>query len=161
MPAACPGGTVRGVTGASHTIQPGYYGLSPAELAAIDPLGIGPNLAMLQYWQQYPTPNDPGTDGLNLMAYRFAAPDREPLQDASSAASTTRCRATTACSARVNLMRDDIEAAPQFPGQPPASTERVRNWGLAVGHDWVIGPTKVNTLRYGFTQISERHRSAS
>ena len=72
--AACAGGTVRGLTGASHQIQAGYYGLSPAELAAIDPLGLGPSRALVQYWQQYPTPNDPGTDGLNVMAYRFAAP---------------------------------------------------------------------------------------
>ncbi len=152
-PAACPGGTVRGVTGASHTVKPGYYGLLPAEMAAIDPLGVGPNLAMLQYWQQYPRPNDPGTEGLNQMAFRFAAPSENLFKTLVGRADYSVSGAHRLFG-RVNVMRDHIEAAPQFPGQPPGSTDRVRNWGFAAGHDWVLGPTRVNTLRYGFTQLS-------
>ena len=48
--------------------------MTPAEIAAIDPLGIGPSRAALAYFNQFPSPNDPGRDGRNLMDYRFAAP---------------------------------------------------------------------------------------
>ena len=150
--AACPAATVRGVTGAAHQIQLGYYGLSPAELASIDPLGIGANPAVMQYWKPYPSPNDAGVDRLNLMAYRFAAPTETRFRTLVGRVDYSYS-GSHRLFARANLMHDDIEAAPQFPGQPPASTQLVRNWGFAVGHDWVIGPTRVNTLRYGFTQI--------
>ena len=150
---ACPGGTVRGLTGASHQIQAGYHGLSPAELAAIDPLGLGPNLPLMQEWKQYPAPNNPGDDGLNLMAYRFAAPVENRFRTLVSTVDAP-VSGSHRLFGRVNLMRDKIAASPQFPGQAPASAQRVRNWGFTVGHGWVIGSTKVNTLRYGFTQIS-------
>ena len=149
---ACPGGTVRGLTGAAHAIQPGYYGLSPAELAAIDPLGLGPNRAVAEYWQQYPSPNAAGTDGANLMAYRFAAPSESRFNTLVGRIDY-KASGSHQLFGRVNVMHDDIQAAPQFPGQAPASIGRVRNWGFAVGHDWVISSTKINTLRLGFTKI--------
>ena len=71
--ALCPGGSVRGLTG-NHAVEAGFYGMTPAEIAAIDPLGIGPSLAAMEYFRKYPSPNDPGTDGRNLMDYRFSAP---------------------------------------------------------------------------------------
>src|SRR5687768_2419291 len=71
--ALCPGGSVRGVQN-SHTVPAGWYGMTPAEIAAIDPLGIGPSQAALEYFRKYPSPNDPGRDNRNLMDYRFAAP---------------------------------------------------------------------------------------
>lgn len=151
-PAACPGGSVTGLSGQAYNIQPGYYGLSPAQLKAIDPLGIGPNLAVSEYWKKYPKPNDPGSDGVNFMSYRFAAPIENQFKTL-----VTRVDYNLAANHRVfgrlNMMHDGINAAPQFPGQAPRTTQKVRNWGLAGGYDWVIGSTKVNTLRYGYTEI--------
>ena len=154
VPTACPGGTVRGVTGVSHQIQAGYYGLSPAELATLDPLGIGPSRALVDYWQQYPKPNDQGTDGVSMMAYRFAAPIQNRFNTLVSRVDAS-ISGNHRLFGRVNLMHDDIQAAPQFPGQSPASTERIRNWGFALGHDWVIGRNMINTLRYGLTEIKD------
>jgi len=153
-PGACPGGSVRGVSGASHPIQPGYYGLSPAELRAIDPLGIGANAAVLEYWKAYPTPNNPGFDGVNTMAYRFAAPIENQFRTFVSRADYA-VGTSHRIFGRLNLMRDRVDAAPQFPGQPPATTQEVRNWGGAVGHDWVLGSNRVNTFRYGYTAIRQ------
>ena len=49
--------------------------MTPAELAALDPLGIGPSRrGVARTSSSYPTPNDPGRDGHNIMGYRFAAP---------------------------------------------------------------------------------------
>ena len=76
--AACPTSptSVTGISGTTYTVPAGSYGLSPAQIAAIDPLGIGPNAAMLQYWSQFPTDiNDSSVgDGVNVVGHRFAAP---------------------------------------------------------------------------------------
>src|SRR5436190_9534793 len=44
--AACPATTVSGVS-TTHGIPAGYHGMTPSELASVDPLHIGPNLAAL------------------------------------------------------------------------------------------------------------------
>jgi len=76
--AACPSSptTVTGVRGTPYSVPAGSYGLSPAQISALDPLGIGPNAALLQYWSQYPTDiNDSSVgDGVNVVGHRFAAP---------------------------------------------------------------------------------------
>ena len=54
----------------THPVPAGWYGLTPAEIAAIDPLGIGPSLAASQYFKQFPSPNEPGLDGVNIMDFR-------------------------------------------------------------------------------------------
>jgi hypothetical protein len=153
-PGACPGGRVQGVSGAFHTVQQGYYGLSPAELRAIDPLGIGANAALLERWKTYPTPNDPGVDGVNSMAYRFAAPIDTQFRTFVSRADYAMA-VRHRLFARVNLMRDGIDSAPRFPDQRPAATQKAGNWGVATGYDAVIGSQKVNTLRYGYTGIRQ------
>ena len=48
--------------------------MTPADIAALDPLRIGPSQAASQYFRQYPSPNDPGRDTNNIAAFRFAAP---------------------------------------------------------------------------------------
>ena len=58
--AACPGGSVRGVAN-NHTIPAGWYGMTPAEIAAIDPLGIGPSRAALEYFAEVPGAERSGT----------------------------------------------------------------------------------------------------
>ena len=72
-PGGCPASTVQGFT-SSHPIPAGFYGLSPAQLTAIDPLHLGPSQAVASIFTQYPSPNDPGLDGYNIMGYRFSSP---------------------------------------------------------------------------------------
>ena len=80
-------GSVQGFS-SSHSVPAGWYGLTPAEIAAIDPLGIGPSRAASQYFKQYPSPNEPGRDGQNIMDYPVCGADRESISTPSSAAST-------------------------------------------------------------------------
>jgi hypothetical protein len=128
--AACPGGTVQGLTG-SHAVRPGWYGLTPAELAALDPLGIGPSVAASEYFKRYPLPNDPGLDGNNIMAFRFAAPIEDEFY-------TYIGRLDFKASdnhqffGRFNLQDDTLNGAPQFPGEPAAQPDRVQQ--LRVRH---------------------------
>jgi hypothetical protein len=153
--AACPGGTVRGVSG-SHSVPAGWYGMTPAEIAAIDPLGIGPSQAALQYFRQYPEPNDPGRDGRNLMDYRFAAPIEN---DFFNIVSRVDYKAADNHSffARVGKQDDTINTAPQFESLKPLRQRLFNNWGGAVGYDAVLSSTLTNSFRYGFTKIDENN----
>jgi hypothetical protein len=154
-PALCSGGTVRGFASA-HAVPAGFYGLTPSQLAAIDPLGIGPSLAASQYFKQYPSPNAPGLDGKNIMEFRFAAPIENTFTTVVSRLDYTIDRnARHRVFGRLNLMFDDVNNPPQFPGQPPATTNQNRNKGIGLGYDTVVGPNVVNTVRVGWTMIDE------
>ncbi len=74
----CPGGSVNGLSG-SHSVQAGYYGMSPAQITGMDPLGLGPNSAILQYLKsQWPDPNSNSCgDGFNYGCYTFSSPISE------------------------------------------------------------------------------------
>lgn len=151
VPSACPGGTARGFRG-NHSVPAGWHGLTPAEIAAIDPLGIGPSVAASQYFQQYPSPNEPGLDGKNIMGFRFAAPIENKF-NTFIGRYDFRMSDRQSLFVRGNWQDDTINAAPQFPGQEPASQTVFDNIGLAVGHDWALSASLVNSFRYGFTRI--------
>jgi hypothetical protein len=71
----CPAATVKGVSGAGHAVPAGYYGLTPGQLAGMDPRKIGPNSVMLQYFNTFPHTNDVSAgDGFNFVGYRFKGP---------------------------------------------------------------------------------------
>ncbi len=152
-PARCPGGTVQGFSG-THTIQPGWYGLTPAQVAAIDPLGIGPSVAASEYFNQFPSPNEPGLDGHNVMDYRFTSPIKNDFKtyiarlDAKLNESGSQ-----SLFVRFNAQDDQINDPAQYPGGAPRSQDAFNNWGMAVGHDWVISNSWMNTFRYGYTRI--------
>src|SRR6202034_4730506 len=65
----CSGGTVNGVSG----VRAGYYALGPAQITAMDPLGIGPSAAIENILNQYPAANENAGDGSNTLGYRFAS----------------------------------------------------------------------------------------
>ena len=153
--AACPGGTVRGVAN-SHSIPAGWYGMTPAEIAAIDPLGIGPSRLALEYFNKYPAPNDPGLDGRNLMDFRFAAPIENDFLNLIGRVDY-KAADNHSFFARVGKQDDTINNSPQFPGQPPRRQRLFTNWGGALGYDTVLSPTLTNSFRYGFTKIDENN----
>jgi hypothetical protein len=151
----CPGGAVRGVTG-THTVQPGFYGMTPAEIAAIDPLGIGPSALAMEYFRKYPSPNDPGRDGRNLMDFRFAAPIENEFLNLLSRVDY-KAADNHSFFGRFGKQDDTINNAPQFPGLPPKRQRLFNNYGGALGYDAVVSPTLTNSFRYGFTQIDENN----
>ena len=151
-PGACAATSVNGFS-ASHAVPAGYHGMTPAELAAVDPLHIGPSLAALQVFQQYPTPNDPGVDGYNLVGYRFAAPIKNAFNTAIGR--TDYHAGNQNFFGRLNFQDDSVETAPQYSGQAPRNTRKTTSRGVAFGWDSVLSSNKVNTFRYGLTQIRE------
>jgi hypothetical protein len=147
----CPGGTVAGLT-ATHPVQAGYYGMTPADLARVDPLHIGVSLKALDVFRLYPSANDPGRDSRNIMGYRFGAPLNNDFRTYISRFDY-KASNNQHLFARLNFQDDTMLDVPQFPGEASNSTSRVKNRGVAIGHDWVLSPTLVNTLRYGYTLI--------
>ena len=152
---ACPGGTVRGISN-NHTVSAGWYGMTPAEIAAIDPLGIGPSSAALQYFRKYPSPNDPGRDGRNLMDYRFAAPIENDFLNLISRVDY-KPAANHNLFARIGKQDDTINTAPQFESLDPLRRRLFNNWGGAIGYDAVLSRSLTNSFRYGFTKIDENN----
>ena len=152
-PARCPGGTVQGFTD-SHPVPAGHYGMGPSDLASVDPLGIGPSRLASDYFKQFPAPNDPGIDGLNLVGYRFAAPIQNEF-NTYIGRGDYRAGGNHTFFGRLNVQDDAVVSAPQFPGAPANTTRQVKSRGAAVGWDAILSPTMVNTFRYGLTQIRE------
>ena len=153
----CPGGTVRGFTG-NHSVNPGFYGMTPAEIAGIDPLGIGPNQAAMTNFRQYPSPNAPGLDGRNIMDYTFAAPIENKFNTF-----VTRIDYKLAESGnhnlfgRLGMQSDEINTAPQFDGGTPLRQRLFNNYGIAIGYDSVLSSTVTNSFRWGKTAIDEEN----
>lgn len=125
--------------------------LSPAQLAQLDPRGLGPSRAALDLLRRYPLPNDrPNLDPLNFAGYRFNAPFREELN-----AATLKLDAPLslhhALFIRSNLQWDRTSTALQFPNTPPPFRTRNLSKGLAAGHTWSPFPAITNSVRYGLT----------
>ena len=150
---ACPASSVTGFTG-SHAVPAGSYGLSPGQLRALDPLGIGPSQPASTLFRTYPSPNDPGRDGYNIVGYRFAAPIENSF-DTYIGRVDFRASPNNTFFGRVNVQDDAIATAPQFPGQASNTTREIKSKGGAIGWDSVLGSTTVNSFRYGYTLIKE------
>jgi hypothetical protein len=132
----------------------GVSTMTPAQLKAVDPAGIGVDPAILQTLNQYPLPNDSTVgDGYNTAGYRFQAPTplrwntyiaRLDYNVDSSGKNTLFWRG--------NLQNDNIQSLPEFPGQAAASVTLDNSKGYATGWTSIISPTLVSTFRYGFTR---------
>jgi hypothetical protein len=157
--AACPttATSVTGISGTSYPVAAGFYGLSPAEIDALDRGGPGPNPPSLALFAGYPVPNASGTnDALNLVGFRFAAPVTNTFN-------TYIARADVKIDAegkhtvflRGTLQDDEINSAPQFPGTDPLQKILVANKGIATGYTAVFSPTLVNNFRWGLTRIKD------
>ena len=130
------------------------YTLTPADIKAMDPQGIGVNPNILAIYNNYPLPNDPTQgDGLNTEGYRFPY----TLQRSYN---TYIARLDWNLSAsgkhtlfwRGNLQNDNEPTAPAFPGQPPSTSTLTNSKGFAAGYTAVLTSSLINNLRYGFTR---------
>jgi carboxypeptidase family protein len=166
----CNGNTVTGLSGATYSSGPGNFALSPAQLTAMDQNAfatepnlvqpytgsVGPDPAMISYFNKYPLPNDFSQgDGLNTAGYRFAAPTRNTknwyiakmdyniTRDGKQRVSLTGA-----------LANQDQANAPFLPGQAPETSMVNFNKGLIANYSAVVTPTIVNNFRYGYIRES-------
>src|SRR3984885_7669343 len=146
---ACPGGTVNGVSG----VQPGYYALGPTQIKAMDPLGIGPNAAVVNVLNQYPTANENAGDGLNTLGYRFSS-------NADSSWNTYIFKAdwhlnssgTQTLFVRGQTQNENNPQQQEFPGQSASTTLVDDSRGITIGLTSLISPKLINDLHWGFVR---------
>jgi hypothetical protein len=127
--------------------------LTPAQVAALDPAGIGDSPQILDMFQNlYPAANDLTTgDGVNTGGFRFNAPTPD---DATTYVGRVDWVATDHIKVwgRGTVTRRNlVYTAAQFPGAPPAVQEIDRSYGYVGGLDWQISPYKFNQFIYGST----------
>ncbi|MCZ2148602.1 MAG: carboxypeptidase-like regulatory domain-containing protein [Bryobacterales bacterium] len=137
-----------------------FVHLAPSQARALDPRGAGAAPAVLRVFQQYPLPNasTPG-DGVNFLGYRFTAP-LELLYNTYIARFDYQLAANHNFFFRGQVQNDRSTAAPQFPGQAPASVFLANAKGLAIGYNAILTPNLVSNFRYGLTRYS-RERTGS
>ena len=134
------------------------YTLMPADLKAIDPLGLGVSSAMLDLFNQMPLPNDPasGLDrGLNFAGYRFNAP-----MTLDNKAYVFKVDGKIDQASRHNLSvrgtiadgaRDEVLA--QYPGMDPTSVLLNKSWGVSAAYTGVVSQNLINVANFGLTRI--------
>lgn len=138
--------------------------LTPAQLAATDPnctgegscpLGPGANSAVMQLFQQYPSPNSDATGDLfDLRGYTFAGANPQKLN---TYIAKLDFRVDPAgrhtVFVRGNLQNDNQSTPPLFPGQPAQDFVTNNTKGIAVGYTALLTNTFINNLRYQFFRV--------
>jgi hypothetical protein len=132
--------------------------LTPAQVAALDPKGVGGDSALLSFINsRYPQANDlTAGDGINTGGFRFNAPSQRKDNTY-----TTRIdwNATSKQKffGRFNIARrvqtDTVNSvAQQFPGDPETAQIVVKDYTWVVGHTWTASSTFVNQATVGVSR---------
>ena len=152
----CPGGSVTGLSGKSYTVQPGYYALSPTQITAMDPLHLGPNSAILQYLNTWPTSNSSACgDGYNYTCFNYSAPISETKDEYIAKMDYNITKdATHHVSVMGALRNDSNPGAAFYPGLPPSQSNVNYNKGIVVNYNGTIRTSLINNFRYGFVRQS-------
>jgi hypothetical protein len=159
--AQCPGGQQMALTTSSGTsynyvVPAGYMALSPAQITLMDPLHLGPNPAVLNYFKQYPTPNDTSLgDGVNFSGYRFAAPIHDKVNwYIAKLDYNLTSDAKHRLSVSSAMANEGNPQAPFLIGTPAENTFLDFNKGIIANYSGVISNSLVNNVRYGFIRQS-------
>jgi hypothetical protein len=153
--APCPGGTVQGLT-SSHPVPAGFFGLTPGQLASMDPQSIGPNAVVLNYLKSFPHANDiTQGDGVNYVGYRFRGPvaTNNNWYIARLDYKLTR-NGNHILFWRGALRNDTLGGVPYLPGQTPETTTQDFSKGFTVGYTGVLSSNVINNFRWGYTRQS-------
>jgi hypothetical protein len=149
-------GALPGCAGARLNTNPGCITiLTPAQVQALDPLGVGGSPSLLSFINsRYPAANDLTLgDGLNTGGLRFNAPSSRKDNTY-----TTRFDGNIndrqKAFVRFNIARrnqtDTVNAvAAQYPGDPPSALIVVKDYSIAAGHNWSITDSLYNSLTIG------------
>jgi hypothetical protein len=129
--------------------------LTPAQVAALDPRGIGGNQALLSFINsRYPLPNDfTAGDGINTGGFRFNAPSHRADNTYTSRIdwnATSKQKVFGRLSIIRRLQTDTANTvAAQFPGDPESGQISVKDRSWVIGHTWVINSSVVNQATVG------------
>jgi len=130
--------------------------LTPAQIKTMDPLGLGNNPVMLQYFNSFPHANDlTQGDQLNFVGYRFRGPvptnknwyiARVDFKITSNGNHSLFWRGA--------LRNDTHSDVPYLPGERSLHTLADYSKGFTVGYTALLRPTLINNFHWGFTRQS-------
>jgi hypothetical protein len=156
-PAQCPGGAANTPAGDPTPLQPGYYALTPAQIKSMDPLHIGLNPVVMNYFNGFPHANDSSQgDGFNFVGFRFKDPSpnhhnyyiaRVDYKITPSGSHTIFWRG--ALKNEVDTLRP-----PYLPGTSPVEVQSDNSSGFTVGYTATLRPTLINNFHWGLTRQS-------
>lgn len=133
--------------------------LTPAQVAALDPRGVGGDAALLSFINgRYPAANDlTAGNGINTGGFRFNSPSKR-----ADNTYTTRIDWSPTSKQKVfgrfniarRLQTDTVNTvAQQFPGDPESGQIVVRDYAWVVGHTWtsssIVNQATVGVSRSG------------
>jgi hypothetical protein len=133
--------------------------LTPGQVAAMDPQGIGSDPALLNFiTSRYPQANDlTAGDGVNTGGFRFNAPVGRTENDYVGRVDynlNSKMKFFGRFSILRDISGDDVNfSAPfQFPGDPITHQISDRSWAWVIGNTWTISNNKVNQFNVGETR---------
>jgi hypothetical protein len=136
----------------------GVSTLTPAQIAALDPQGIGPDASLLSFINgRYPRANDlTAGDGLNTGGFRFNAPSSRKDNTYTNRIDYNFSEKQKFFG-RWNIARriqtDTVNSvAAQFPDDPETAQIVVRDYAWVVGHNWVPNSSIVNQATVGVSR---------
>lgn len=128
--------------------------LSPGDVAALDPAGIGENAAFFQLINtRYPQANNPagGGDGINTGFYTFTTPEPDnEINYTGRIDFNLTSKHRVYAFATVNR-EDSIQSAPEFPQDGVVAPFHDRSYRWGVVDNWAINGNMANQLSYGET----------
>lgn len=144
-----------GATSRANTTPQCISYLSAAQVAAIDPAGIGPNQALLSIINsRYPLPNDlTAGDGINTGGFRFNAPSRRSDNTYTTRFDVNATRNQKIFSRFTISRRNQTDTvnsvAQQFPGDVGGPLIVDSSYSYVFGHSWTISPSLFNQATFG------------
>jgi hypothetical protein len=129
--------------------------LTPAQVAAFDPQGVGASPQLLSFINsRYPQANDlTAGDGINTGGFRFNAPSQRKDNTYTTRIdwnATSKQRLFGRFNIARRVQTDTVNSvAAQFPGDPETAQIIVRDYTWVVGHTWTASPTFVNQATVG------------
>jgi hypothetical protein len=148
-----------GCTGSSNVqTQPACIStLTAAQVAALDPQGVGLSPALLSFLQsRYPV-GDPalGGDRINTGGHIFNSPVSRK-DDIYTSRVDYNLGSSHKFFGRFNILRHERDRTDgpvqQFASDPPTTTSQSRDYGWVAGHTWTISPRLINQATVGLTK---------
>jgi hypothetical protein len=141
-----------GVIGYSNA-SGGVSSLTPAQVQALDPQGIGEDANWIKAFSaRFPHSNNSVTgDGINSGGFSFNAPNNDYETNYVGRADYT-INSKMKAFARFTIARENATETPnEFAGDPPTDPFIDRTYAFVLGHSWVIGSNKTNQFFIGET----------
>jgi hypothetical protein len=127
--------------------------LSPAQIQALDPAGIGTSLTWQQgFTARFPHSNNNVTgDGVNSGGYSFNAPDNDYEINYVTRMDYNLNQHMNLWGRFTIARENSVNNPNEFAGDPATNPFVDRTYSFVIGHNWVIGTNKTNRVYAGQT----------